>query len=212
MLAKCEEHGYYRAEVCPVCHKEGKFLMDDDEMDRIGRTVTGILRHFPQNFGVDIDEHGFVSIEDMAQSIKRRKRGVNWLKEEHIIALCETDGKGRYEIKDGRIRTTYGHTIDVNLDDLPDDNIPEKLYYPAAEEEAPMLIERGIKPSDRGWVHLSGTKEKAMEAGLIRNESPVILAIDAKKAIEEGRSIKRAGKEVYLVKEVTSEYLSQEED
>ena len=212
MLAKCEEHGYYRSEFCPICNKKGKFLMDDNEMDRIGRTVTGILRHFPQNFGVNMDEHGFVSIEDMAQSIKRRKRGFGWLREEHIIALAETDAKGRYEIRDGRMRATYGHTVDVNLDDLPGDNIPENLYYPAAEEEAPMLIERGIKPTDRRMVHLSGTKEKAMEAGLIRNESPVILAIDAKRAIEDGIPIKRAGKAVYLTKEVTSEYLSQEED
>jgi putative RNA 2'-phosphotransferase len=204
MLAKCDDHGYYRAELCPVCNKKGKFLMSDKELDRVGRVITGILRHFPERFGVTLDEHGFVSVKELVEAIRNKNRSFGWLKEEHVIALCETDGKSRYEIRDGKIRATYAHTINVDLSDLPKDNIPEVLYYPASEEEAPMLLERGINPMEQTYVHLSGTREKAIEAGMVKNESPVILSVDAKKMVGE---IYRAGKEVYLAKKVPADCL-----
>ena len=208
MLAKCDDHGYYRAELCPVCNAKGKFLMSDKELDRVGRVVTGILRHFPERFSVELDQHGFIPVTDLVEAIKSRNRSFGWLKEEHVIALCETDEKGRYQIKDGKIRATYAHTISVDLSDLPKDNIPETLYYPTSEEEAPMLLERGISPMDRSFVHLSGTREKAVEAGMVSNENPIILRIDAKKMIEEGMEVYRAGREVYLTKEVPAGFVS----
>jgi len=207
MLAKCDEHGYYRAELCPVCNKKGKFLMSDKELDRVGRVITGILRHFPERFDIFLDEHGFVSIKELVEAIRNKNRSFGWLKEEHVVALAETDDKGRYQIKDDKIRATYAHTINVDLSDLPKDGIPEVLYYPASEEEAPMLLERGITPMEQTYVHLSGTKEKAMEAGMVKNESPVILTIDGKKMAEENTEIYRAGREVYLAKNVPADCL-----
>jgi putative RNA 2'-phosphotransferase len=208
MLAKCDDHGYYRAELCPVCNRKGKFLMSDKELDRVGRVITGILRHFPDRFGVTLDEHGFVPVTDLVEDIKSRNRSFSWLKEEHVIALCETDEKGRYQIKDGRIRATYAHTINVDLSDLPTDGIPDKLYYPASEEEAPMLLERGITPMGQTYVHLSGTMEKANEAGMVKNENPIILEIDVKNMTERGIGVYRAGKDVFLTKDVPADCVS----
>ncbi len=48
MLGKCDEHGYYRGETCPVCNTKGKFLMSDRELDSLGRIMAGVLRHFPE--------------------------------------------------------------------------------------------------------------------------------------------------------------------
>ena len=72
------------------------------------------------------------------------------------------------------IRATYGHTIDVNLDDLPIADIDE-FYYPVTEEEVDIIIEGGLHPTDRKKVHLSGSIEKALEAGKVRTERPLIL-------------------------------------
>ena len=206
MLARCDDHGYYRGELCPECSKKGRYLMSDKELDSVGRVVTGILRHFPDRFGIMMDEHGFVFMDALVEAIRRR-RSLSWLKPEHITALSETDAKGRYEIREGEIRATYGHTIDVDLSDLSKENIPERLYYPASEEEAQILAERGIKPADRSFVHLSETVEKAMEAGMVRNESPVILTIRSKEMIDDGLDVLRAGKSVFLVKEVSAQYI-----
>jgi putative RNA 2'-phosphotransferase len=210
MLRECETHGYFRGETCPVCDEEGKFLMNDDELDRIGRTMAGALRHFPENFGLEMDEQGFVNIKDFIRALQDRQRRFHWVRPHHIVAVIETDPKGRYQISNDMIRATYGHTIDLDLG-LPTDNIPPNLYYPTTPEEAEIILETGLKPSDRNMVHLSKTYGDAMSAGRVRTEEPVILAIDTETAIEDGHVIQRAGKTVYLTESVPPEYLARAE-
>ena len=82
---------------------------------------------------------------------------------------------------------------------LPTDNIPDHLYYPTTEEETDIVLETGLKPSDRKLVHLSKTYADAFNAGKVRTDTPIILEIDAKGVIEEGMQIQRATRTIYLV-------------
>jgi len=207
MLSECEEHGYYRGESCPICGKEGKFLMNEKELNSLSRILAGALRHFPEKLGLMMDGHGWVDISELIESIGTSRSGFKWLRVHHIKALVETDPRGRYQIDGGMIRATYGHTIDVNLDDLPEAEIDE-FYYPVTEEEADIIIEGGLYPTDRKKVHLSGSIEKALEAGRVRTENPIILRIDGKKAREDGIKIYRAGNDVYITEVVDARYIS----
>jgi len=105
------------------------------------------------------------------------------------------------------IRAKYGHTVDVTLDDLPLADIDE-FYYPVTEEEADMIIEGGLHPTDRKKVHLSSSIQKAIEAGKVRTEEPLILRIDGKKAIKSGVKIYHAGKDVYVTDSIDAKYIS----
>jgi len=207
MLAECPEHGFYRGIKCPECKKDGKFLMDDWEVKKLSSILVGILRHFPQQFNVELDEHGWGDVEEIRKAIKNRIDRFYWLKKKHIVALALTDEKGRYQLKEGKIRATYAHTIDVDLSDLPDADV-DVLYYPVTEEEAEIVLEQGLLPTDRSKVHLSRTLEKAMEAGRMRVDNPVILVVDARKAMEDGVVIKKAGRDVYITDEIDAKYLS----
>jgi putative RNA 2'-phosphotransferase len=207
MLKECVQHGYFRGDACPVCGQPGRFLMDDRELDHLGRVVTGVLRHFPEKYGLTMDPHGWVALPQLVRNISNQHRGYRWLRVHHIVAIAETDAKGRYEVKDDRIRATYGHTLDVDLD-LPTDHIPEQLFFPVTEEEAAIVLEVGLKPSDRKKVHLSKTAADARSAGSVRTPKPVLLAVDTKKAQDGGVIIKRAGKTVFLVDAVPAEFLS----
>jgi putative RNA 2'-phosphotransferase len=109
------------------------------------------------------------------------------------------------------IRATYGHTIDVRLDDLPPADIDE-FFYPVTEEEIDIILEGGLNPIDRKSVHLSGSMEKAIEAGKVRTEAPLILRIDGKKAREDGVQIYHAGKDVYVTERIEAKYISKAED
>ncbi len=206
MLKECGQHGYFRADVCPNCGAMGKVLLSDRELDHLGRILTGTLRHFPDRYGVAMDAHGWVDLNDLARAIATRQRGYPWLRPHHLAAIAETDGKGRYELRDDRIRATYGHTLEVDLD-LPTDRIPETLYYPVTAEEAELVLETGLKPSDRKKVHLSKTPEDARAAGSVRRPNPVILEIDAKRAQAAGHVILRAGRTVFLIDAVPAEFL-----
>ncbi|MEE9236907.1 MAG: RNA 2'-phosphotransferase [Thermoplasmata archaeon] len=211
MLKECRSHGFFRGEICPNCGSKGKFLLNENELDLLGRTLAGVLRHFPQRYGVDMDEHGWVDLRDLVTAIQIRQRKFRFLKPHHIIALIQTDPKGRYKFDEGRVMATYGHSIELDLD-LPTENIPSILYYPTTEEECGILLEIGLRPADRQWVHLSDTLESATEAGQVRTTNPVIIEVDAEKAREGGVVIKKAGKFIYITTEVPPEYLRRMEE
>lgn len=202
MIRECEEHGYFRNERCPYCGEEGKFIMSDFEVEKIGRTLAAILRH--GKFGLDMDAQGNVSLKDVMAKIRERNPRMNWLRARHIEALVETDSKGRYVISNGKIRATYGHTIPLDIR-LDCEDIPDELFYPATPEEAEIILESGIFPSDRAMVHLSRGYRDAVRAGSVRTEDPVILVIDTGVCMDLGSDIGRAAKTVYLCRSVPAD-------
>jgi putative RNA 2'-phosphotransferase len=206
MLKECTQHGYFRAELCPVCGDEGRFLMNDEELDRLSRTMAGVLRHFPERFELKMDRQGFVDLRSFVNALQRKQRRYHWLRPHHVIAIIETDNKGRYEYRDGMIRATYAHSFEVELDH-PAGVAPDKLYYPTTQEEVDIVLEVGLKPSDRKMVHLSKGIGDAVNAGRVRVEAPIILEVDAKGAAEDGILIQKAGKTVYLTTDVPPKYL-----
>ena len=202
MIRECEEHGYFRDERCPLCGEEGKFIMSDYEVEKIGRTLAAILRH--GKFGLEMDSRGNVDLRDVMAKIRERNPRMNWLRSRHIEALVDTDPKGRYVISGGKIRATYGHTIPLDIR-LDCENIPDELFYPATPEEAELILESGIFPSDRAMVHLSLTYRDALRAGSVRTEDPVILVIDTGVCMELGSDIGRAAKTVFLCRSVPAD-------
>jgi len=210
MLKECAQHGYFRAETCPVCGQPGKFLMNDRELDHLGRILTGILRHFPDRYQLQIDPRGWVSLPQIVRAIGQKHPAYHWLRTQHLVAIAETDPKGRYEVREDRIRATYAHTVEVDLD-LPTANIPDHLYYPVTEQEVTIVLEVGLKPSDRKKVHLSKTAADAYSAGSVRTPQPVILEVDAQRARADGVVIMQAGKTVFLVDQVPPGYLRRTE-
>ncbi|MBE6528078.1 MAG: RNA 2'-phosphotransferase [Thermoplasmata archaeon] len=202
MIRECEDHGYYRSERCPVCGEEGKFIMSDFEVEKIGRSLAGMLRH--GKYGLKMDSQGYVSTRDVLDKIKELNPRMKWLRIRHLEALVDTDPKGRYCISGGKIRATYGHTIQLDIR-LDCENIPEELFYPTNEEEVEGLLENGIVPVDRSMVHLSRTFGDAMRAGLVHTEDPIILGIDTDMCMDMGCDIGKAARTVYLCHSVPAE-------
>jgi RNA:NAD 2''-phosphotransferase len=205
MIRECEEHGYYRDEYCPICGEEGKFLMSDYEVERMGRTMAAILRH--GKYEPDMDDQGFVDMRDIVAIVRERNPRMKWLRPHHLEAMVETDPKGRYQISGSEVRATYGHTIELSLR-LPVDNIPETLYYPVSDEECESILEEGLFPTDRALVHLSRSFKDAVKAGSMRLDEPIILAVDTVGCIDAGIEIGRAAKTVFLCDQVPSEFIS----
>ncbi|HID71894.1 MAG TPA: RNA 2'-phosphotransferase [Thermoplasmata archaeon] len=198
MLRKCQEHGFYRGSKCQFCGKEGKLLLNENQLIHLGRILTGILRHFPEKFGLNLDRRGWLKIADIVSAVKEKVHKYHWLTIEHIKGIAETDEKGRYEIRTGKIRATYGHSRDVDLD-LPKENIPKYLYYPVKREHVEKVKEEGISPFNKSKVHLSATPKDALEAGSIHFKNPVILRIRAKECVDKGEAvIQKAGKYIFI--------------
>lgn len=181
--------------------------MNDTELSSLSRIMAGALRHFPEKLGLMMDGKGWVDISSLIDAIGTGRSGFRWLRIHHIEALVYTDPRERYQIDGGMIRATYGHTIDISLDDLPLAD-KDNFYYPVTEEEADMILEGGLHPIDRKKVHLSGSIEKATEAGKIRTEEPMILKIDGVQAKKDGIKIYHAGKDVFITDTIDAKYIS----
>ncbi len=207
-LRECREHGFFRGESCPVCGERGRLLMDRRELDSISRILAGMLRHFPERYGIRLDDHGWAKIYPIIAAIRAERRGYGWLTPRHIEALIRTDDRHRYSINNrGEIRANYGHTIPVEMDDLPDDDIPEKLYYQTTLEEKDLIKEAGISPSDRTWVHISKTYRQAFVSGLFHVDDPEVLEIDSGSFIGSGGRIFRANDDIFLTREIPPRFI-----
>ena len=103
--------------------------MSDREANSLGRILALVLRHAPEKFNVDMDINGWVNTRELSEAIGNQRRHYHWLRGWHFEAIANADEKGRYQVENGMIRATYGHSIELDLD-LPTVDIPEALYYP----------------------------------------------------------------------------------
>ncbi len=84
----------------------------------------------------------------------------------------------------------------------------DEFFYPVTEEESDIVIESGIHPIDRKKVHLSTSIKKAIEAGSVRTDVPIILRIDGVKTREEGVEIYQATDDVCVTDHIDAKYIS----
>jgi putative RNA 2'-phosphotransferase len=120
--------------------------------------------------------------------------------------LVEESERKRFEIVGNRIRALYGHSVPVYLR-LEEDKAVEWLYHGTTEEAAKEILEKGLKPMKRLWVHLSPTKDIAAQVGKRRTSNPVILVVNCNEARKAGLKFYRVSDQVYLSKFVPAKYV-----
>ncbi len=201
MIKKCQNHGFFRGETC-ACGESGTLMLNDEQTERLGRFISGALRHFPDDLGLAMNQHGWVGVDVLVDAMVTRYK---WANKEKLFSIIESDEKGRYEIKGAKIRARYGHSVDVDLD--YDENLLPELYYGASREEVDILLEKGIRPMRQRYVHLSTSAQKAKEVAKIHTEDPVLLVVNAQLAQEEGVTMLSATENIVLADEIPPQYL-----
>lgn len=168
---------------------------------KISKYMSYLLRHDPKD--LRMDEHGFVDFNELLQKIREKFPDAD---EPLIVEIVERSERRRFELRDGRIRALYGHSIPVKLG-LKEDFSVKILYHGTTPEAARRILREGIKPMRRRWVHLSPTPEIARRIGLRRTSRPTILEIDVERARRDGLKFYRATDEVYLCKYIPPKYI-----
>lgn len=202
MIKKCQNHGFFRGETC-TCGEAGTLMLNDEQTERLGRFISGALRHFPDDLGLAMNQHGWVDVDVLVDAMRTRYK---WSNREKLFSIIESDEKGRYEIKGNKIRARYGHSVDVDLD--YDENTLPELYYGASREEVDILLEKGVRPVKQRYVHLSTSADKAREVAKIHTEDPVLLVINAEEARNDGIMMLSATENIVLADEIPPQYLS----
>lgn len=180
----------------------GKVLITPREMTRVSKFLSGLLRHYPEKFGISVDENGFAKMGEVVR-VLRDRYGIG---EAELRAIVALDRKRRFEISDGRIRARYGHSIDVNVRWSEGSAVPERLYHATAPENVPSIMKYGLLPMRRKEVHMTSIEGEAIEVGLRHSKTPVLLEIDAKRMVEDGLEIRKKG-EVFTADHVPPDYI-----
>ena len=172
--------------------------MDKERRIRLSKLMSYVLRHNPWKFGLKPDEYGFVSIKDLIRAISRI---YSWITEENVKEVIAEDEKGRFEIRRSKIRARYGHSYEVRINH-EEDRSSKILYHGTAVRNLKRILQEGIKPMGRQFVHLSIDKENAIETAKRHDKNIVIFEIDAECLREKGYKIYVAGKFVRIAKYV----------
>ena len=197
----CIKHGYFRGEKCE-CSNYGRFVLDETRVIKLGKMVSGALRHFPDELGLRMNEQGWVDANQLISALEGKYR---WFHREHLFALIESDVKGRYELSGEKIRARYAHSVNVNLD-FPANKLPE-VYYGTTMEEAGRIMEVGLKPVGQRYVHLSTSFEEAIRVAKFRIDQPVIIIIDAQKAQSSGIKMMKVNDQICLSESIPPAFL-----
>ncbi len=176
----------------------GKILLNGAKRVRISKFLSGLLRHYPERFGIKLDRYGFADISEILQIIN-----IDRLTLEAIVAL---DKKNRFEIVGNKIRARYGHSIDIDYRWSESENVPAILYHGTSPKNVESILRIGLLPMRRREVHLSESIADAIEVGKRHSKNPAILIINAEKMIRDGYEIRKKGK-VYTTDFVPRDYL-----
>ena len=170
----------------------------------LSKEVSYALRHAPQEYGLYLDEHGWVSTDLLIAALKKKK--FKDLSYEDLMKMVNTAKKKRHEIQNGRIRALYGHSVgnEVIKETIQP---PDILYHGTAHKFMNKILEEGLIPKNRQFVHLSENVEMAYMTGKRRDVSPVIFKIHAKEAWNEGISFYLGNEKVWLSNAIPSKFL-----
>lgn len=171
----------------------------------LSKEISYALRHAPWEYELEMDEEGWVPVEQLLKALHRKKKWAD-IGETDLVRMTERSEKKRYELKDGRIRAFYGHSIPMKI--LREERTPpDILYHGTARRFLESIRAGGLLPQGRQYVHLSQDIETARNVGKRRDDKPCILVINAKKAWDEGIKFYLGNEKVWLADTVPGRYI-----
>ncbi|MBP5459923.1 MAG: RNA 2'-phosphotransferase [Clostridia bacterium] len=158
-----------------------------------------VLRHRPDEIGIELDGHGWAEVGPLLKGMK-----ISMADLEEIVA---TDGKKRYAFNEDKtkIRANQGHSVPVDVD-LQKAEPPEVLYHGTSSRFLSSIMEKGILPMSRLYVHLSEDPVTAMNVGKRHGGEAAVVSVDSGRMAREGIEFLRSANGVWLVKSVPPEY------
>jgi putative RNA 2'-phosphotransferase len=151
-------------------------------IERITRSLAYMLRHQPDQFDLEVDEYGFADLEDVVAALNERLGEP--VEAEDVSQAVEGGDRPRYEIRDGRIRALYGHSIQVKPGEPT--KPPDLLYVGISKDDADRARRYGLRPGRRSFLHLALTPEDALETGRRTSRDYAVIKVSAVDAWEEG--------------------------
>jgi putative RNA 2'-phosphotransferase len=176
--------------------------VSDNAVTRDSRFLAYVLRHNPGAIGLTLGEGGWVPVEELVAAAARHGTAIDAAAIDRVLGA---PGKKRYEVRDGLIRASQGHSVQVDLG-LEPVAPPLALYHGTVARFLDSIYADGLRPGKRTHVHLSATRETAVTVGSRRGR-PVVLVVDAAEMSAAGHEFFQAANGVWLTAYVPAAFL-----
>ncbi len=173
---------------------------------KLSKEVSYALRHAPWEYELELDDEGWVDIGQLLSSLRESSEWQE-IREQDLLVMIEKSDKKRHEISGEKIRALYGHSIPKKISKEQKEP-PEILYHGTTRKFVQAILEKGLLPKGRQYVHLSIDTQTAIQVGRRRDENPVLLEIRALEAYKEGVRFYLGNDKVWLADYVPSKYIS----
>jgi putative RNA 2'-phosphotransferase len=179
--------------------------LDEARADRLSRFLAMVLRHRAHQFDLPVDDEGFVPIDDLLDVIEEQS-SLDWVELEHLEFLTRRGDRKRFEIRNGGMRATYGHSFrrPVRYEEV---DPPEHLYVAIPKAQISQVKVQGLRPVGRQYVHLSEERSEAEEVGRRHDDNSMIVTVRAGEAAGKGVPFYRPTDGLYLVSHLPAQYL-----
>lgn len=172
-------------------------------LTQISKLISLVLRHKPEELGLTMDGHGWVSTEALIEKLN----AIQPFDMGMLQKIVDTDNKQRYAFNGDKscIRANQGHSLPVDLELLPQEP-PRVLWHGTATRFAESIERQGLLAMQRQYVHLSDDLQTAIAVGK-RHGTPVIYEIDTEAMVKAGYAFYRSENGVWLTGAVPAAYL-----
>lgn len=177
-----------------------------DRLDSLSKEISYALRHAPWEYELEMDEEGWVPLMQLLDALRREAKWVD-ISEADVEEMIAQSAKKRFEIREGRIRAFYGHSFPMKIQ-KDEKEPPAVLYHGTARRFLASIMENGLLPQGRQYVHLSQDVETAENVGKRHDGKPSILVIDAKRAWKDGIKFYLGNEKVWLADCVPGKYIT----
>jgi putative RNA 2'-phosphotransferase len=171
---------------------------------QLEKLVTYVLGRRPDEFGLVLDEQGWVRLRDLVKAISEEPEW-SYVRKSHIHEVLITAGDRPFVMDDERIRAAC-------LDDIPhreEDVSPPKLLYHCLRRRAhAAVVEKGIRTSGQVGLLLATTEALAQRMGRRRDAEPVLLTVQAQRAGMAGVRFSKYGEYIYITDHVPVGYFT----
>jgi putative RNA 2'-phosphotransferase len=171
------------------------------------KTVSYVLRHKPEHYGVMLDADGWAPLTAVAEGISRELKDTVTVEDLEKLVATKADKK-RLEISGEMIRALHGHSVTLAEPAGELMTPPAELFHGTIADFVPSILRQGLLPKKRQFVHLSEVVSMAEKVGSRRTGELVILKIDAAGAHADGIVFRRTTSAVWLVEAMPTKYIS----
>lgn len=177
---------------------------------RLSKLLAVALRHRPEEFGLELDDHGWADVDQLVGALRSRGGRHASLDRAAVEEVVASQPKPRYELRGDRIRARYGHSVPVAVDAAPTAP-PDVLWHGTSRRAWASIAVDGLQAMGRQHVHLSQDRPQAEEVGrrhARRGGGLVVLRVDAGRAHRDGVEFLPAAAGVWLAGAVPPSYLT----